>query len=165
MQVGVDRLDQLEVQLLQQLAVAVRLFQHGIEDQRLAAGAAREQVGVGAGNAVEKLAKDHGGGLRPQSSAADLKSLTQSPQNRVQGLQIESGTRITDLLVPITFRSPRKGVAAMERGLRKVGTSTTQSSFLPKFGERFAALPLYSLTVRTYSRLRLTEIVQHLGMV
>jgi hypothetical protein len=57
------------------------------------------------------------------SSAADLKSLTHSRQNRVQGLQIESGTGITDLLVPITFRSPRKGVAAMERGLRKVGTS------------------------------------------
>src|SRR5215472_15678727 len=40
--------------------------------------------------------------------------------NRVQGLQIESGTRIMDLLVPMTFRSPRKGFAAMERGLRKV---------------------------------------------
>jgi hypothetical protein len=57
------------------------------------------------------------------SSAADLKSLTHARQNRVQGLQIESGTGIMDLLVPITFRSPRKGVAAMERGLRKVGTS------------------------------------------
>ena len=57
------------------------------------------------------------------SSAADLKSLTHSRQNRVQGLQIESGTGIMDFLVPITFRSPRKGVAAMERGLRKVGTS------------------------------------------
>jgi hypothetical protein len=57
------------------------------------------------------------------TSAADLKSLTHSLQDRVQGLQIESGTRITDLLVPMTFRSPRKGVAAMERGLRKVGTS------------------------------------------
>jgi len=55
-------------------------------------------------------------------SAADLKSLTHSLENRVQGLQIESGTRIMDLLVPITFRSPRKGVAAMERGLRKVST-------------------------------------------
>jgi hypothetical protein len=56
------------------------------------------------------------------ASAADLKSLTHSRQNRVQGLQIESGTRIVDLLVPMTFRSPRKGVAAMVRGLRKVGT-------------------------------------------
>jgi hypothetical protein len=32
------------------------------------------------------------------------------------------------LLVPITFRSPRKGVAAMYRGLRKVGTSTSVAS-------------------------------------
>jgi hypothetical protein len=63
------------------------------------------------------------GTMLHNSSAADLKSLTHSRQNRAQGLQIESGTRIMDLLVPITFRSPRKGVAAMERGLRKVGTS------------------------------------------
>jgi hypothetical protein len=46
------------------------------------------------------------------TSAADLKSLTHSRQNRLQGLQIESGTRIMDLLVPMTFRSPRKDVAA-----------------------------------------------------
>src|ERR1700736_6456486 len=58
-------------------------------------------------------------GDRRPASAADLKSVTHSLQNRVQGLQIESGTRIIDLLVPMTFRSPRK---AMERGLRKVGT-------------------------------------------
>ena len=63
-------------------------------------------------------------GKRQQGTrAADLKSLTHSRQNRFQGLQIESGTRILGLLVPITFRSPRKGFAAMERGLRKVGTS------------------------------------------
>jgi hypothetical protein len=37
--------------------------------------------------------------------AADLKSLTHSWRNRVQGLQIESGTRIMDLLVPMTFRT------------------------------------------------------------
>ena len=57
------------------------------------------------------------------AGAADLKSLTHSWPNRVQGLQIESGTIIIRLLVPMTFRSPRKGLAAMERGLRKVGTS------------------------------------------
>jgi len=56
------------------------------------------------------------------SSAADLKFLTHWRQNPVQGLQIESGTGIMDFLVPITFRSPRNGVAAMESGLRKVGT-------------------------------------------
>ena len=50
-------------------------------------------------------------GLKP--SAADLKSLTRSRQNRIQGLQVEGGTGIMDLLVPITFRSPRKDVAAM----------------------------------------------------
>jgi PAP2 superfamily protein len=55
-------------------------------------------------------------------SAADLNSLTHSLKDRVQGLQSESGTRIMDLLVPITFRSPRKGLAAIERGVRKVGT-------------------------------------------
>ena len=63
--------------------------------------------------------------------AADLKSLTRALQNRVQGLQIESGTRIIDWLVPITFRSPRKGVAAMECGLRKVGTSKKAGSHRP----------------------------------
>ena len=36
------------------------LLQTGIDDQRLAAGAAGEQIGVGAGHAVEQLAEDHG---------------------------------------------------------------------------------------------------------
>ena len=40
-----------------------------------------------------------------KASAADLKSLTSARRNRVQGLQIESGTRMIDLLVPMTFRS------------------------------------------------------------
>jgi hypothetical protein len=39
------------------------------------------------------------------ANAADLKSLTHSRQNRVQELQIESGTGIIVLLVPMTFRS------------------------------------------------------------
>jgi hypothetical protein len=60
MQMGVDGLDQLEVEFAQQLAIAVSFFQHGIEDQRLAAMPAGEQITVGAGNAVEQLAKDHG---------------------------------------------------------------------------------------------------------
>jgi hypothetical protein len=63
------------------------------------------------------------GTMLHSSSAADLKSLAHPWQNRVQGLQIESGTGIMNLLVPLTFRSPRKGGAAMERGLRKVRTS------------------------------------------
>src|SRR6202012_3931766 len=59
MQMRVDSLDQLEVELAQQVAIAIGLLQHGVEDQGFAAGAARQQIGVGAGNAVEELAKDH----------------------------------------------------------------------------------------------------------
>ena len=40
-------------------------FQNGIDDQRLAAAAAGEQVGVSAGGLVEQLAEDHGGSLQP----------------------------------------------------------------------------------------------------
>ncbi len=47
-QMGVDRLDQPQIELPQQLAIAVGLFQHGIEDQRLAAGPAGQEVAVGA---------------------------------------------------------------------------------------------------------------------
>jgi hypothetical protein len=57
---GVDGLDQLEVELAEQLAIAVDLLQHGIEDQRLPAGAARKDVAIGARNTVEELAEDHG---------------------------------------------------------------------------------------------------------
>ena len=56
----VDRLDQLEVELVDELEVAVDLLQHRIDDQRLAAAPAGEQIGVGAGHAVEELAEDHG---------------------------------------------------------------------------------------------------------
>ena len=35
----------------------------------------------------------------------------------------ESGTGTINLLVPMTFRSPRKGVAVRWRGLRKVGSA------------------------------------------
>ncbi len=59
-QVGVHRLDQPEIEFAQELAVAVDLLQHGIEDQRLAAGAAGQDIAVGSRYAVEQLAKDHG---------------------------------------------------------------------------------------------------------
>src|ERR1700757_5300307 len=59
MQMGVYRLDQFEIELAQELAVAVGLFQDGIENHGLAASAAREQIAVGAGHAVEELAEDH----------------------------------------------------------------------------------------------------------
>jgi hypothetical protein len=58
--VGVDRLDQLEVELFDERQIAVDLLQHGIEDQRLAAAAAGEQIGICAGHLVEQLAEDHG---------------------------------------------------------------------------------------------------------
>ena len=60
MHVGVDRLDQLEVELPHQREIAVDLLQHRIDDQRLAAAAAGEQVRIGAGGLIEKLAEDHG---------------------------------------------------------------------------------------------------------
>ena len=60
MQMGVDRLDQLEVELPQQLAVAVDLLQHGVKDQRLATGAAGQDIAVSSRNAVEELAENHG---------------------------------------------------------------------------------------------------------
>jgi hypothetical protein len=59
MQVGIDRLNQLQVELVDQLDVAIDLFQHRIDDQRLAAMPAGEQVGVGPGDAVKQLAEDH----------------------------------------------------------------------------------------------------------
>ena len=44
MQMRVDRLDQLEVELAHELEIAVDLLQHRIDDQRLAAAPAGEQV-------------------------------------------------------------------------------------------------------------------------
>jgi hypothetical protein len=46
--VRVDRLDQLEVELVDELQVAVDLLQDGIDDERLAAAATGQQVAVGA---------------------------------------------------------------------------------------------------------------------
>ena len=58
-QVRVHGLDQLEVELAHELQVALDPFQHRIDDQRLAAMSAGEEIGVGAGRAVEELAEDH----------------------------------------------------------------------------------------------------------
>ena len=52
-QMGIDSLDQPEIQFAQQLAVAIDFLQHRIEDQRLAAGAAGQEIAVGSRNAVE----------------------------------------------------------------------------------------------------------------
>ena len=47
-EMGVDGLDQAQVELAQELDVAVDALEHGIDDQRLAAMPARQQIGVGA---------------------------------------------------------------------------------------------------------------------
>ncbi len=52
-QVCIDGLDQSQIELGDQLQVPIDLLQDRIDDQRLAAAAAREQVGVRAGDAVE----------------------------------------------------------------------------------------------------------------
>src|SRR5204863_5412274 len=67
MQMGVDGLDQLEVELIDQLNVALDLPQHRVDDKRLATAPAGEEVGIGARAAVEELAKYH---LRTLSASA-----------------------------------------------------------------------------------------------
>ena len=57
--VGVERLDQLEVEFAEQRQVTLDLVQHRIDDEGLAAWPAGQQVGVAAGDAVEQLAEDH----------------------------------------------------------------------------------------------------------
>ena len=53
-QMGVDGLDQFEVELAHQLQIAIDPLQHRIDDQRLAAVPAGEQIGVGARGAESK---------------------------------------------------------------------------------------------------------------
>jgi hypothetical protein len=59
-QVGIDGLDQLDVELTDELEIALHLVEHRVDDQRLAAAPAGEQIGVGARYGIEKLAEDHG---------------------------------------------------------------------------------------------------------
>ena len=58
-QVRIDRLHQLQIEFAHQLQIAIDLLQHRIDDQRLAAAAGCQQVGVGAGCRIEELAEDH----------------------------------------------------------------------------------------------------------
>jgi hypothetical protein len=58
-QVRVHRLHQPQVELGQELDVARDLVEHGVDDQRLAAAPAGQEIGVGAGDGVEHLAEDH----------------------------------------------------------------------------------------------------------
>src|SRR5215813_14074534 len=53
------RLDQLQIELADELQIAVNLLQHRINDQRFAAMPAGQEISVGARNAVEELAEDH----------------------------------------------------------------------------------------------------------
>src|SRR3954453_10662081 len=59
MQVRIDRLDELEVELRQELDVAVDLFEDGIDDQRLAPAPAGGQIGIRTRYSVEHLAEDY----------------------------------------------------------------------------------------------------------
>jgi len=65
----IDRFDQLEIEFAQQLAIAVDLFQHGVEQQRFTAGTACQQIAVCPGDAVEQLAEYH------DCLAAELKNV------------------------------------------------------------------------------------------
>ena len=58
-QMRIDGLDELEVELANKLQIAVDSLDDRVDDQRLAAMPAGEQISVGAGRAVEELAKDH----------------------------------------------------------------------------------------------------------
>src|SRR5215467_4646761 len=58
-QMSVHGLDQSQIELTHQLQIPVNLFQHRINDQRLAAMPASEEISVGARNAVKELAEDH----------------------------------------------------------------------------------------------------------
>ena len=73
-QMRVDRLHELEVELLHQLEIAVDLLQHRIDDERFAAAPAGEDIAIGARDAVEQLPEDHR--ASPSRSPADGLSST-----------------------------------------------------------------------------------------
>src|SRR4249919_1343059 len=59
MQMCVDGLYELEIEFVNEMQIAVDLLQNRIDDQRLAARTAREQIGIGAGHLIEELTEDH----------------------------------------------------------------------------------------------------------
>ena len=59
MQMGVDGFNQFEIEFTNELEIAVHLFQDRIDDQRLAARSAGENISVSSRCAVEELTKDH----------------------------------------------------------------------------------------------------------
>src|SRR4029078_3348025 len=58
-QMCVHGLHEFEIQFLDEMKVASALLQHRIDDQGLAARTACEQVGIGTGDVIEELTKDH----------------------------------------------------------------------------------------------------------
>ena len=83
--VGVYRLDQLQIQLVHEPEVAVHLLQHGVDDQRLSPATACDQVGVGAGDAVEELAEEHrraGAGRTTRTDYRNRLPVPRSPGGR-----------------------------------------------------------------------------------
>ena len=58
MQVCVDGLYQPEVQLLEELNVAINLFEDRVDDKRLSTVPARDEIAVGTLDAIEQLPKN-----------------------------------------------------------------------------------------------------------
>lgn len=56
---GVERIDQLQAELVEFLEVALPGRQHWVDQHRLAGLLAAEQVGIGAGHRFEELPKNH----------------------------------------------------------------------------------------------------------
>ena len=52
-QVSIDRFNQLEIQFLHQLEIAIDFLQHRVDDQRFAARPTGEQVRVGSGDLIK----------------------------------------------------------------------------------------------------------------
>jgi hypothetical protein len=59
MDVGVDRLYEFAIQLLQHAEILVNLFQDWINDHGFSTSAARQNVSVGTRRAVKQLSEDH----------------------------------------------------------------------------------------------------------
>ncbi len=58
--VGVERVHELQVELADQGDVALHLLEHGIDEDRLARLLVGEQVRVGRGLGIEELSEQHG---------------------------------------------------------------------------------------------------------
>ena len=59
MDMGIHGLNELQIEFLEKLQIAINLLQHRINDQGFTAAAARKEIGVGARFTIEQLAEDH----------------------------------------------------------------------------------------------------------